>query len=940
MPNQTNKNRGISSATSAETKSIRSWVTGTFYKVSEEVIESGKIYTVLIEHTSDVFATDLSAGKWVEISADIATLPGGADTQVQFNNAGAFGGSANFTWNNGTQLLAVIGDVDISQHMAVGSTATISSDRILTLNDAITSSNSVQSIQSSITYTPTNNTRQGIGLDINAIMAGAVGGSDVIGANIAAPNFVTAGTSPNLIALRLQVATGPGAIAPSNTRALEILAPSLIGTDPTNLEGINIANQGNAGVTTSAAINIEDQSGSTNNFAITTGTGEIGFGILAPVTNVHILEANTDIVPAVEIEQTSTGDAALQFSIPGDSYAMGIDNSGGDRFKISYAAVAGAAVLGINDRFVIDASGNIGFGINPINRLDISGSLFQVMQITTTSSTSFAAIAVNSDVGVTNIASFKNFGTANGGTTFGLPNAKLATIDKAGSGNMAIGTVDGGFLVLGTNNIERVRITTLMAVTGQITATAGVDISASQAFSVAGTNILSDAAGTMTLSNIDALDATTESTIEAAIDTLANLTAASALVTVGALNSGSITSGFGNIDNGSSNITTSQLNSDNLRLDGNTLSSEDVNGLIKIIPNGTGRTEVIATPGTVIGGFASGGFHITSPSASVNGNSVITGHNSFGGNKQLWYLGSVSSSNDNIAFINRQNATLSLNTNNLTRLTIEAAGNVGIGISGPTARLHVVGVGTTSSTFAARFADSADATLFVVRDDVGVFVGISGASLSSRFGIGGNKTANAWGLEGIVFNSNETTSTDGNTAASGTVSNAIFNSFATPTFDSANGGAGTEVTATRAATLYVDGPPVPVTDKTLIINAYSIWVNNGDVRFDGSLLLNNATVGDSGVGVLAIKNGTAPTTSPVDIIQIYSADHSGAGTATLHMRNEEGDIIKWFKGAALTAEDATAIDSTYDATEEAVLNNVRTRLGEVEARLQALVLLT
>lgn len=36
--------------------------------------------------------------------------------------------------------------------------------------------------------------------------------------------------------------------------------------------------------------------------------------------------------------------------------------------------------------------------------------------------------------------------------------------------------------------------------------------------------VLDDAAGTMTLSNIDALDATTEATIEAAIDTLANLT--------------------------------------------------------------------------------------------------------------------------------------------------------------------------------------------------------------------------------------------------------------------------------------------------------------------------------------------------------------------------------------------------------------------------------
>lgn len=43
-------------------------------------------------------------------------------------------------------------------------------------------------------------------------------------------------------------------------------------------------------------------------------------------------------------------------------------------------------------------------------------------------------------------------------------------------------------------------------------------------FQIAGATILADAAGTTTLSNIDALDATTEATIEAAIDTLANLT--------------------------------------------------------------------------------------------------------------------------------------------------------------------------------------------------------------------------------------------------------------------------------------------------------------------------------------------------------------------------------------------------------------------------------
>lgn len=52
----------------------------------------------------------------------------------------------------------------------------------------------------------------------------------------------------------------------------------------------------------------------------------------------------------------------------------------------------------------------------------------------------------------------------------------------------------------------------------------GINFAASKGISIAGTDILTDAAGTATLRNIDALDATTEATIEAAIDTLANLT--------------------------------------------------------------------------------------------------------------------------------------------------------------------------------------------------------------------------------------------------------------------------------------------------------------------------------------------------------------------------------------------------------------------------------
>lgn len=56
------------------------------------------------------------------------------------------------------------------------------------------------------------------------------------------------------------------------------------------------------------------------------------------------------------------------------------------------------------------------------------------------------------------------------------------------------------------------------------TSTDTLSVAASGKFNFGAVNILSDSAGTTTLANIDAVDATTESTIETAIDTLANLT--------------------------------------------------------------------------------------------------------------------------------------------------------------------------------------------------------------------------------------------------------------------------------------------------------------------------------------------------------------------------------------------------------------------------------
>lgn len=105
----------------------------------------------------------------------------------------------------------------------------------------------------------------------------------------------------------------------------------------------------------------------------------------------------------------------------------------------------------------------------------------------------------------------------------------------------------------------------------------------------------------------------------------------------------------------------------------------------------TAPLEIVGDSPGIVGGFFSGTVHIRSPLTNVNANTVLTGHSSFGGNKQLWYLGSTSSSSDDIAFINRQTGSLSLHAGNAQRLRILTDGNVGIGTNNPAELLSLGG---------------------------------------------------------------------------------------------------------------------------------------------------------------------------------------------------------------------------------------------------------
>lgn len=94
----------------------------------------------------------------------------------------------------------------------------------------------------------------------------------------------------------------------------------------------------------------------------------------------------------------------------------------------------------------------------------------------------------------------------------------------------------------------------------------------------------------------------------------------------------------------------------------------------------------------------------------------------------------------------------------------------------------------------------------------------------------------------------------------------------------------------------------------------------------GSLVLGTSTVGSigtSGVGVLAIANGTAPTSSPADEFQLYSAD-SAAGDANAFARNEAGEVNRL---TGLSARNSSSFAKTSDTT----LANITGLTRNVEA---------
>ena len=89
-----------------------------------------------------------------------------------------------------------------------------------------------------------------------------------------------------------------------------------------------------------------------------------------------------------------------------------------------------------------------------------------------------------------------------------------------------------------------------------------------------------------------------------------------------------------------------------------------------------------------------------------------------------------------------------------------------------------------------------------------------------------------------------------------------------------------------------------------------------------NLFTRAATAGTSGVGLIGVANGTAPTTSPADEFQLYSAD-AAATDANAYIRNEAGEVNRI---SGLSARVTTQFDNTTTT-----LGNVTGLTRNVEA---------
>jgi hypothetical protein len=169
--------------------------------------------------------------------------------------------------------------------------------------------------------------------------------------------------------------------AVTNGTGFAIRTPIVFGAlKPTNQYGLHILNQGIAGTTNSYGLFVDAQSGSTNNYSAIFAGGNVGIGTSSPAQALHVLAdqgASQTVGVVIENKNILLGGERtvvldLKNNAIGKTYRLQTVAGATDRtgtFDI-WDVGAGAS------RFTIDASGKVGIGTTgPAQRLEVVGNV-------------------------------------------------------------------------------------------------------------------------------------------------------------------------------------------------------------------------------------------------------------------------------------------------------------------------------------------------------------------------------------------------------------------------------------------------------------------------------------------------------------------------------------------------------------------------------------
>jgi hypothetical protein len=319
-----------------------------------------------------------------------------------------------------------------------------------------------------------------------------------------------------------------------------------------------------------------------------------------------------------------------------------------------------------------------------------------------------------------------------------------------------------------------------------------IDIAASKGLSIGGVDIITDSSGTTTLKNIDALDATTEATIEAAVDTLASLTTAAGLTSIGAAGA-------------TTNIAAGDLTMYNAVNNGNPTISLGSSVLERLEIKAQYESGAQGLDGAIFTTYTAG--------SSTNDG------------RFTFFVDEVGTFQIRDHGINLYPGK-SLQINSVDIITDD-------------------GSGTATLANIDALDDATESTIEGAIDALGRV---------NFTGIVQDGDQSATPGDGVAIHVDAADITDNNTSASGTATKYTHVNIENPRLLAAEG----SVTTTSAATLYIKDAPTAGTNQT-ITRAMALWVDAGNVKFDGDLTVDGTITGDLTGNVTGNTSGTAAT---------------------------------------------------------------------------------